>query len=304
MKKPLFSVIIPTFNRAEKLSICLNSVLKQTFTDYEIVIINNGSTDNTENLILNKYNDSRINYFWQLGSGSPAKPRNQGILKSKGIWVAFLDSDDLWYPEKLESVYEQIKAQPDTDIICHNERMCDRVNNKFHKISNVRVAKDMYKSMLMEGNCLSPSATTVKKSFLIEKELCFNESPDFAIVEDYDLWLHLAKNGAMIKFIDKILGDYVVDGGNMISDWNRFIINLENLYKDHAYAVQDFEPQKDLIYNRLIANIHLHKLNKALKEKKYFEIIKEFLETLSKSPTLLPKKIISKAILAINPVRY
>ena len=123
--------------------------------------------------------------------------------------------------------------------------------------------------MLLGGNCLSPSATAIRKTFLTEKELYFNESPDFAIVEDYDLWLRLANNRAVITFIDKTLGDYVVDGGNMISDWGRYITNLENLYKHHAYIVQDFEPEKEKIYNQLIAKIHFQRLKKALKEREY-----------------------------------
>ena len=104
---------------------------------------------------------------------------------------------------KTESVYEKI--QTDLDVICHNERLCDQKNQKFRKISHFRVAKDMYKSMLLNGNCLSPSATAIRKSFLIEKELYFNESSDFSIVEDYDLWLRMANNGAVIAFLDKIM---------------------------------------------------------------------------------------------------
>jgi len=301
---PFFTVIIPTFNRVSRLSLCLNSVLSQTFTNFEIVIIDNGSTDNTEKMILEKYGDFRIRYFWQEGSGSPANPRNQGIRKARGDWVSFLDSDDVWYPEKLGSVYEKIQNQPETDVICHNERFCDQTNQKLHKISHVRIANDMYKSMLMEGNCLSPSATSIRKSFLTEKKLYFNESPDFAIVEDYDLWLRLAKNGAMISFINKTLADYVVDGGNMISNWGKYINNLEYLYKFHAFTVQDFEPNKEKVFNKLIANIHLYRLKKALKEKKYLEMIYELSQSLHKSPTLLPKKLISKITIALSSVSH
>ena len=178
------------------------------------------------------------------------------FVKQEGGRIAFLDSDDVWYPEKLESVYDEIQSESKIDVICHNERMFDQTNQKFHNISHIRKADDLYKSMLLEGNCLSPSSTTIRKSFLIEKEMFFNEAPDFAIVEDYDLWLRLAKNGAVITFIDKTLGDYVVDGGNMIGDWQRFIANLEKLYEHHAFVVQDFEPNKDKVYNQLIAIIH------------------------------------------------
>jgi len=303
MKNPFFSVIIPTFNRSSKLPICLDSVLSQTFTNFEIVIIDNGSTDNTEKIFLTEYENSRIRYFWQEGSGSPANPRNKGIRKARGVWVAFLDSDDVWYPEKLESVYEVIQAQPETDVTCHNERFFNQTNQKTHKISHVRKADDLYKSMLLDDNCLSPSATTIRKSFLTEKELFFNESPDFAIVEDYDLWLRLAKNGAVVTFIDKTLGDYVVDGENMIGDWDRFIKNLEKLYEHHAFVVQDFEPKKVKIYNQLIAKIHFQRLKKALKGKNYLKVIREFSQTISKSPTLLPRKFISKAFLALGQAR-
>ena len=288
MKNPFFSVIIPTFNRAIRLPTCLNSVLSQTFTNFEIVIIDNGSTDDTEKMIQTEYKDSRIRYFWQEGSGSPANPRNQGIRKARGVWVAFLDSDDVWYPEKLESVYHVIQDRSETYVVCHNEKMFDQKNQKFQKIIHFRKAKNLYKSMLLEGNCLSPSATAIRKTFLTEKKLYFNESPDFAIVEDYDLWLRLANNRAVITFIDKTLGNYVVDGGNMIGDWGRYITNLENLYKHHAYIVQDFEPEKEKIYNHLIAKIHLQRLKKALKERESSKIINEFSLTMSKSPTLLP----------------
>lgn len=304
MKSPFFSVIIPTFNREAKLPICLKSVLSQTFTDFEIVIIDNGSTDNTEKMLLAEYEDSRIQYFWQEGSGSPANPRNQGIRKARGVWVAFLDSDDVWYPEKLENVYNKIQVRSETDVICHNERMFDQTNQKTQIISHVRKTKDMYKSMLLGGNCLSPSATSIRKSFLTENELFFNESSDFAIVEDYDLWLRLAKNGAVISFIDKTLGDYVVDGDNMIGDWQRYITNLENLYKHHAFFVQDFEQEKDKIYEQLIAKIHFQKLRRAMKKRKWSEFIYEFSQTFRKSPTLLPGKIISKLFLAFVTVRF
>ena len=304
MKSPFFTVIIPTYNRVDKLPVCLDSALSQTFTNFEIVIIDDGSTDNTDKMILENYNDSRIRYFWQEGSGCPANPRNQCIHKARGAWVAFLDSDDVWYPEKLDNVYNQIQDQSETDVICHNERMFDQTNQYTHNITHVRKADDMYKSMLLDGNCLSPSATTIRKSFLTEKELFFNESPDFAIVEDYDLWLRLAKNGAVITFIDKTLGDYVVDGGNMIGDWQRYITNLEKLYEHHAFVVQDFESEKDKIYNQLIAKIHFQRLKKALNEKKYSKMIYELSQSLYKSPTLLPKKLISKITIALSPVSH
>lgn len=296
MKSPFFSVIIPTFNRANKLPKSLNSVINQTFADFEVIIIDNGSTDNTEKKILDEFDDSRIRYFWQEGSGSPANPRNQGIIKSRGVWISFLDSDDKWYPEKLESVYDKIQVSSNADVICHDERMVNTTYQKTKHISHSRKSNDMYKSMLLDGNFLSPSATSIRKSFLSKNELFFNESSDFAIVEDYDLWLHLAKNGAVITFIKRTLSDYVVDGGNMISDLHRYINNLGNLYKHHAYYVQEFEPKIDRLYDVLKAKILYLKLQQDLERKNYFKVFIQFIKILRTSITFFPRAALSKAL--------
>ena len=312
MEKPFFTVIIPTFNRADKLVKCLNSVLSQTFDNFEIVVFDDGSSDNTEKILLAEFDDPRIRYFWQEGSGCPANPRNRGISKSRGVWIAFLDSDDVWYPEKLEIVYKKIQTQSEIDVICHNERLCDQINNTKYKISHFNKAagifrsvkkNHLYRSLLLGWNCLSPSATSLRKSFLIEKKLIFNESIDFVIVEDYDLWLHLAKNGAVFSFIDKTLGDYIVDDANIYGDWERYIKNLRNLYEHHAFDVQEFEPNKEKIYNRLIAKIHFLCLKRAIKEKKISEVFKQLFQIFRKYPTLVPREIISKALPVLGLTR-
>jgi glycosyltransferase involved in cell wall biosynthesis len=304
MTSPFFTVIIPTYNRASKLIIGLKSVLDQTFKDFEVVIIDDGSTDNTGNLIKTECEDTRISYFWQEGSKSPANPRNKGILKARGSWIALLDSDDVWYPDKLAIVYDKIQTQSIIDVICHNERLCDNINNTFRHISHFNKAEyifrnkysnNIYKNMLIGWNCLSPSATSIKKSFLIENNILFNESPEFTIVEDYDFWLSLAKNGAVFEFIDKTLGNYVVDGENIYGNWHRYINNLENLYEHHAFNVQNFEPVKNKIYKKLIAKIHFLRFKKALKEKKTLVAFKEIIQTLCKYPTLLLSEIVSFA---------
>ena len=174
--------------------------------------------------------------------------------------------------------------------------MVDKTSKKTKIISHFRSANNMYKSMLVDGNCLSPSATTIRKTFLINNDLFFNESNEFAIVEDYDLWLNIAKKGAKITFLNRTLGDYIVDGENMISDLDRYISNLGNLYKYHAYLIQDFEPKKDKLYNILTANIHFMKLKQNLKRKQYLEVLFEFIKVLRKSITFLPLKILSKAL--------
>ena len=131
MSSPRISVIIPTFNRAHLLSRSIDSLLSQTLSAHSVVIVDDGSTDGTENLVSEKYPE--FTYLKQDNLGVSAA-RNAGITATSCEWLAFLDSDDLWYPEKLDNVYNQIQDQSETDVICHNERMFDQTNQKFHNI--------------------------------------------------------------------------------------------------------------------------------------------------------------------------
>ena len=107
MNRPKVSIIIPTYNRAKLLSRAIKSVLDQTFKDFELIIVDDGSTDNTKGVVEEfQKKDSRIKYIWQENSGAPAKPKNTGIRQARGEYVAFLDDDDEWFPKKLEKQIE------------------------------------------------------------------------------------------------------------------------------------------------------------------------------------------------------
>ena len=101
LEKPFFSVVIPTYNHEAFLKKAVKSVLNQTFSDYEIIIIDNYSDDNTENLIKN-LNNKNIKFIKNRNHGILAKSRNIGIEQSKSEWIAFLDSDDIWWQDRLK----------------------------------------------------------------------------------------------------------------------------------------------------------------------------------------------------------
>ena len=119
ISSPKVSVIIPTHNHAHFLPKCLESVKTQTYSDYEIIVINNGSTDNTEEVI-KRFGWNNLRYHYQQDTGSVASPRNTGIRLARGKYVAFLDSDDLWYPEKLRKTMRILEESPDIDILSHD----------------------------------------------------------------------------------------------------------------------------------------------------------------------------------------
>src|SRR5262245_1813867 len=102
LENPKISVIIPTWNRAQSVKRAISSALRQTHPPHEILVCDDGSTDNTEEVV-RAMGDSRVRWIAGPHAGCPAVPRNRGIAASKGDWIAFLDSDDAWLPEKLEA---------------------------------------------------------------------------------------------------------------------------------------------------------------------------------------------------------
>ena len=182
---PEVSVIIPTYNRASMVIEAVESVLAQDMTDFELIVINDGSTDETEEK-LSAYG-SRLKYYQQENAGVSAA-RNRGIRFSAAPLVAFLDSDDLWLPPKLQVQYTYMTANPEVHI-CQTEeiwwRNGRRVNpKKYHQ----KPSGDIFQRSL-ELCLVSPSAVMMRRE-LFEKVGSFDE--ELPMAEDYDLWLRVA----------------------------------------------------------------------------------------------------------------
>ena len=209
MINPTVSVVIPTYNHARFLKAAIQSVLDQTFTDWEAVIVNNYSEDETVEIVTS-YNDPRIRLVDFHNHGIIAAARNQGIALAKGEFVAFLDYDDIWYPEKLKRCIG--KLHEGNDVVCHAEAWV-RTGHPPRKVFYGPQHRTRYLSLLYDGNCLSTSATVVRKSALNRVD-GFSENPQMVTAEDYELWLKLAKAGCRIALVDEILGEYLIHGAN------------------------------------------------------------------------------------------
>ena len=261
MNTPFFSIVIPTYNRVDILSRSVDSVLSQTYQKFELIIIDNGSTDDTQQWLHDNYQDDRVIYHYQKGSGSPASPRNTGISLAKGQWVCLLDSDDRWDKYKLQCVFDSIQANTDVDVVCHNENVYYESTDSVDKILKYGPASNsMYKDMLIFGNRLSTSATSIRIEFLRDNNLQFNELSEFATVEDYDLWLNLAKCNANFVFLSESLGFYTVGESNMIANSNLFCANLQNLLRLHVFSIQQFSRDKDKLWKLLKLRFDICKL--------------------------------------------
>ena len=192
------SVIIPTYNRCDLLKRAINSVIKQTITPKEIIIVDNGSTDQTYQMVSSLFPE--INYFIEKKRGVSAA-RNKGILESKSKWIAFLDSDDAWKPTKLEKQMEFSIFNQDKYRIIHTNENWYR-NKKFlnqlkkHKKSGGNIFKNS-----LQLCCISPSSVVLKKQIFDDYGL-FDENLE--VCEDYDMWIRITSKEE-VGFLDSPL---------------------------------------------------------------------------------------------------
>jgi len=228
----LVSIIIPTFNRAHTLQRAIDSVLEQTYTNWELIIIDNHSTDKTDALIESCQN-SKINYLKIYNNGIIAKSRNLGIKKSKGEMIAFLDSDDWWTKDKLKISLMEMKKHG-ADLIYHKLFKAFKDNQAIYWSMKVRKLKgNIFEDLLTNGNCI-PNSTVVVKKWALEKIGYLCENPETRTWEDYDAWLQVAKYTNKFHRIENTLGYLWVGEGNesLGSDKNS---PLEQLFKNMTY---------------------------------------------------------------------
>lgn len=183
---PTVSIIIPTYNRADFLKEAIESVLAQTFCDFELIVVDDGSTDRTRDL-LDGYG-ARLRPIFQANRGV-SSARNAGIRAAQGRYIALLDSDDLWLPKKLAAQIAAMEAQPDIPL-CHTEEIWIRRGVRVNQMK-----KHQKHGGYIFPHCL-PFCVVSPSSALMRRTL-FDEVGDFdealPACEDYDLWLRITK---------------------------------------------------------------------------------------------------------------
>lgn len=214
MKNVYFSVVIPSFNRIIYLKKSVNSVLCQTYKMFEIIVIDNNSIDGSQDYIKSLKNN-KIKLISTNNFGSIAKSRNIGIENSIGNWISFLDSDDYWHPKKLQNVAETIiKENP--DMVSHDKYIVDS-EDKFLNSNNYKnkiIKSDILKYLISKKNLYSTSTISIRKEFLNQNKLFFDERLTLSTVEDYDLWIRLTMKQIKVSNINLRLGYYRVHKNN------------------------------------------------------------------------------------------
>ena len=290
MRKPFFSIIIPTFNQSSFLKKALKSVSKQTFKSFEVIVIDNYSDDDTQRVVKSFKNViyKKINNY-----GVISKSRNLGLKISKGKWVAFLDSDDYWDKNKLRTIYEETRKK-NFDVICHSEWILNLSSSGKKKIRCYGpFSKNFYKEILLFGNRNSTSASVVKKKFLDKNKLKFDENRTFITSEDYCFFLHIANLDGIFLYLSRPLGYHTFHKGSMSYNYKKHILSKFAVIKYHIFNIQKFNKKKKNLFN------HIKKIDKIknsiISLKKNFIIfnnLKNFFRFLASEP-LLTKKYLS-----------
>jgi len=218
---PLVSVIIPCYNCRDFIAQALESVMRQTYKNIEIIVVDDGSSDGTKEFITNNYSD--IIYFYQRNQG-PAAARNRGIKLSKGKYIAFLDADDAWLPNKIESQIEIMSKKDDVSLI-HTGRIT--ISEKKKKVLKRNIVSGDIFNFLLKQDFITTSSVMVTRDCISDVGM-FDENPNLIGVEDYLLWLKVAHRHKCF-YIDRPLVEYYIHDQNISLDYKKRINNLLKL---------------------------------------------------------------------------
>ena len=183
---PYFSVVIPTFNRSASLLQTLRSCWQQSFTDFEVILVDDGSTDDTAEVV-QQIDDNRLQFVRQP-NGGPANARNNGMRVAQGRFIAFLDSDDVWYPDHLANAHEAIESQ-DADYV-YTQIIVDRGVGKYwvKPARRMEAHENIYDYLYVHGGFIQTSTLVISNSLARQvqwdENLTYGDNDQFAI----DLW--------------------------------------------------------------------------------------------------------------------
>ena len=185
MKKPFVTVIIPAYNRSSCLREAIDSVLSQTYGNFELIVVDDGSTDSTQDL-LSLYAEKII--ALRTEHAGPSAARNQGILQARGEFIAFLDSDDLWLPDKLKTQVDFFSSSPEV-FVCQTEEIWIRNSIRVNPMKKHKKYSGWIFERCLPLCIVSPSAVMLHQA-VFDRVGLFDEA--MPACEDYDLWLRIS----------------------------------------------------------------------------------------------------------------
>ncbi len=279
---PKVSVIIPTYNYGKYIEKAIDSVFAQTYRDFEIIVVDDGSTDNTREIIETRYKD-KVRYFYQKNKGAPAA-RNKGIKESRGEYLAFLDADDWFAPENLK--YKVKVLDNNTDIgwiysdwyyIDEKGEIIDKASNRY-SFHDRKLEGDISSELFSGGNYITTDSVLLRKQ-CFEKVGGFDEIlPAF---QDYELWLRVSLCFE-VNFINEVLVYYLVHPNSISSQKiNHSKASIEIAKKHETVFIQKLGKIR---WKRLKADKYNHWGLRALEIEHYREARIVFLQSIKLYP--------------------
>ncbi len=236
---PKVSVIIPTYNGEKFIGRAIESVLNQTFKDFELIIVDDGSTDNTKEIIQQyQKKDERIKYLWEENSGGPARPYNLALKQCQGEHIAFLDHDDEWLPEKLEkqlAILKEYEGKINLGLVTCGAYVVDPLGNnkgKFNFEYNNLLSPEEYELSFEKMILISLSCVVIKKE-VFKRVGNFDEK--FKVAADLDLYLRILKN-YYFYYLEEPLVNYTQSDNSLSNE--QFWIKQMPEYK---YLLEKYE---------------------------------------------------------------
>lgn len=277
---PRVSIIIPSYNHGNYLKRALKSIEEQTYQSWEVIVIDNHSIDNTDEIVSN-FSSKKIKYIKIHNNGIIAKSRNAGIKLAKGEWVAFLDSDDWWMPKKLEIASNYFDKK--IDFIYHNLRIIDENDSlSFQKNINSRKLKTpVLLDLIINGNAIGNSSVVVRKK-LLNAIGGISENRQMIAAEDFNTWMRIADITENFVYVNKCLGYYFIHSEG---------ISKKDMSIPTMYATKEFLP---ILQNnqktQLKAGLSYMKGRFSFIQKNYLESKKYFLYALRNGKSLVKVK--------------
>jgi glycosyltransferase involved in cell wall biosynthesis len=279
-RKPFFSLVIPTYNRADYIVQTIESVLGQIYTDFELIIVDDGSTDNTEEVV-SAIKDRRIRCY-KKHNGERGAARNYGMCKAAGEYITFLDSDDILYKNYFANAYQSL-SKFNFPPFFHlgyevtDENLVSKTKINYLKSDNIGI--------FVKGNPLSCLGVFIRKD--VAKLYSFNEDRDLAGSEDWELWLRIVANYG-IKTDNRISAALIDHDSRSVlnSDEEKLIRRKELALK---YAFQDRAVQKKFgpYINKMIAYCDSYIALHLILSKKHRQGLKYIKSTFLRTPTFL-----------------
>lgn len=200
MHSPIVSVVMPVYNGSKYLKEAIDSILNQTFTDFELIVVNDGSTDDSEKIILS-YNDQRIRYLKNKQNSGICTTLNKGLNNANGKYIARMDCDDISMPERLAKQVGYLECHPDigalgTDIITFGEGRADKYFNFVHNHYECRAG-------LLFFTCFAHPTVMLRASIINEYDLRYDD--EYRGLEDYELWYRMSEYTEMTNLPEALI---------------------------------------------------------------------------------------------------